>query len=166
MVCVENNPQYVAVGRRVMPEARWIQADVLDLPDMAEVLGEFDCAISNPPFGPVPRKRNSPGGYTGHRFEYHLIAVAATLARRGVFIIPQSAAPFHYSGKRRLEDGQGDAEYHRFTTATGIDLHPNCGIDTTYYGADWRGIRPRVEVVTVDFSERTTDAATKITSPS
>lgn len=41
--------------RKVMPEANWICADILDLPDQVDQLGgTFDCAISNPPFGSVP----------------------------------------------------------------------------------------------------------------
>jgi len=92
-VCVERNPAYVRVGRRVMPEATWICADILDLPDMLDELGTVDCAISNPPFGPLPRRRDAPGGYTGRRFEYHTIALAGLFARRGVFLIPQLTRP-------------------------------------------------------------------------
>jgi predicted RNA methylase len=87
-LCVERNPAYVRVGK-VMPEATRLCADILDLPDLADQLGGmFDCAISNPPFGPPRRHRNAPG-YAGRRFEYHTIAVAARLSRRGVFIVPQ-----------------------------------------------------------------------------
>jgi hypothetical protein len=153
-VCVERNPAYVRVGRRVMPEATWICADILDLPDRLDELGEFSCAISNPPFGPVPRQRNAPGGYVGRRFEYHAIAVAALLARRGVFIIPQVAAPFCYSGRPRFEHDTGDAEYRKFSAVTGIELTANCGIDTSYYDGQWHGVCPRVEIVKADFTER------------
>lgn len=155
MVCVERNPEYVRVGRKVVPEATWICADVLDLPDMLDELGTFDCALANPPFGPLPRRRDAPGGYTGRRFEYHVIALASLFARRGVFIIPQVAAPFHYSGRQGYLSDQGDAEYHKFVAATGIQLDGNCGIDTAYYDEDWHSLKaPRVEIVTVDYTER------------
>ncbi|WP_461326571.1 class I SAM-dependent methyltransferase [Bradyrhizobium barranii] len=40
IVCIECNPAYVEVGRKVLPEARWICADVLDF-DWAS-LGRFN----------------------------------------------------------------------------------------------------------------------------
>jgi hypothetical protein len=154
MTCIERNPDYVRVGRRVMPEARWICADVMDLPKMRDDLGMHDVCISNPPFGAIPRTGNAPGGYVGRRFEYHVIALAAMVARRGVFIIPQTAAPFHYSGKPCFERDRGDDEYRKFIDVTGIELEPTLGIDTSYYDADWRGVSPRVEIVLVDFTTR------------
>ncbi len=51
IVCLERNPDYVAVGKILIPEAVWIEADVFDLPKLG--LGHFDVAISNPPFGSV-----------------------------------------------------------------------------------------------------------------
>lgn len=118
--------------------------------------------IGNPPFGPLPRHRNAPG-YTGRRFEYHTIATAAGLARRGVFIIPQTSAPFHYSsraGRARFERGQGDAEYARFVVGTGITLTATCGINTGLYDHEWRGVSPRLEVVKADFTARTPSCST------
>src|SRR6266536_4254922 len=83
LVCVERNPAYVKVGRKVLPEATWVCADILDLPSMQ--LGRFDAVISNPPFGAVARTGDAPG-YRGRRFEYHAIAIAAQFARYGVFL--------------------------------------------------------------------------------
>lgn len=147
-VCVERDPAYVRVGRKVMPEATWIEGDILDLPGME--LGRFDCAIGNPPFGSVKRSKDAPGGYKGRRFEYHVIAVAATLADFGVFIIPQTAAPFDYSGKDYYRQNP-DREYEKFSAATGITLRANCGIDTDYYRDEWHGVSPATEIVCVDF---------------
>ena len=150
IVCVERNPEYVAVGRRVLPEAEWICADLFALP--TDIRG-FDVAISNPPFGRTPRSGRGPR-YTGRYAEYHVIDVAADLARRGVFVVPQTSAPFRYSGTpdHRWERS---AEYLRFTRQTGIAFKFNCGIDTATY-TGWRGVRPAVEIVTCDFTERRT----------
>lgn len=152
-VCIEKNAAYVRVGRRVMPEARWICADIMDIPRMLDDLGTSDCAIANPPFGAIPRSGNAPGGYHGRRFEYHTIALAALVAHRGVFLIPQHAAPFRYSGVPTFERDTGDAEYRKFVAATGIKLEPNCGIDTTLYQHEWHDVTPLVEVVRADFTE-------------
>ncbi|MGW5519110.1 methyltransferase [Nocardia africana] len=150
-VCVERNPEYARIGRKVMPEAHWIVGDVLDVLDMN--LGRFDVAISNPPFGSIKRTKDAPGGYSGRKFEYHVIAVAAAVADYGVFIIPQMSAPFAYSGKDRFDGHGGDREYQKFSKATGITLEANCGIDTAYYREDWHGVSPVCEIVTADFEE-------------
>ncbi|WP_329375801.1 methyltransferase [Streptomyces sp. NBC_01483] len=141
IVCVEKNPEYVRVGRRILPEATWICADVLDVPGMN--LGPFDCAISNPPFGRIKRSGNAPG-YRGPLFEFHVIAVAETLARRGAFIIQRESAPFH------IENGfvrQDSPAYERFHRETGIKLRPNPGIPTDEYRDQWRDASPAVEIV-------------------
>ncbi|WP_063831995.1 hypothetical protein [Nocardia otitidiscaviarum] len=149
-VCVERNPDYVRIGKKIMPEAQWVCGDILDVPGMG--LGRFDVAIGNPPFGAIKRSKDAPGGYTGRKFEYHAIAVAAQVARYGVFIIPQTSAPFRYSGQPCYDGHGGDREYQKFSKATGIVLDANCGIDTSYYDGEWHGVSPRVEIVTADFT--------------
>ncbi|WP_280412565.1 methyltransferase [Nocardia asiatica] len=156
-VCIERNPEYARIGRKVLPEATWIVGDILDVPDMG--LGRFDAAIGNPPFGAIKRTKDAPGGYKGRKFEYHVIAVAAAVADYGVFIIPQNSAPFTYSGRDFYEHHGGDREYQKFHKATGIALEANCGIDTAYYRDEWHGVSPVCEIVTVDFTERATGTA-------
>jgi len=148
IVCVERNPDYVAVGRKVLPEAEWICADVFDLP---ADLGHFDFAIGNPPFGATPRTGAGPR-YTGRAFEYHVMDVAAGLADAGAFIVPQNSAPFRYSGVANYSVRRSD-EYSAFETVTGITLEPGCGVDTSLYLQEWRGTTPHVEIVVADFAE-------------
>lgn len=40
-----------------------------------------------------------------------------------------------------------------FSAQTGIDLQPNCGIDTATYLKDWKGVSPLCEIVIADFRE-------------
>jgi hypothetical protein len=162
-VCVERNPEYVRVGRKIMPEADWICTDILDLPDMRETLGMFDCALANPPYGSLPRRREGPGGYTGRRFEYHTIAVASVVARRGVFLIPQESAPFRCAGRPYFEPAAGDEEYRKFVAATGIQLDQGCVRDTSEYEGQWHDVCPRVEIVIADFTERAAQTACQST---
>lgn len=153
IVCVEKNPAYVAVGRKLLPEATWICGDVLDVPGMG--LGTFDTAIANPPFGKVERSGNAPG-YTGQYFEYHAIAVASLIARNGAFIVPNESAPFRHIGRLgggyRNLDRRESARYNAFHRQTGIVLRDNVGIDASSYEG-WRGVSPRIEVVACDFEE-------------
>lgn len=147
IVCIEQNPDYVAVGRKILPEATWICADVLTVPALG--LGRFDTAISNPPFGAIRRSGNA-HGYDGPRFEYHVMTVASQLARFGAFIIPQRSASFRYSGEQYYRE-ESDRDCRRFVDQTGISMSAGAGFDTSIYRDQWRGVSPKVEVVTCDF---------------
>jgi SAM-dependent methyltransferase len=148
ITCVEMNPDYIAVGKKIMPEARWIQGSIFDL--HFDTL--FDCAISNPPFGAIGGLRDGLGG-----FEFSAINVASKLARAGVFILPQQSTPFKYSGQRNYEDLTGtDREPRKvrsFRDKTGIKFDFNLGIDTCYHIDQWHGVAPVCEVCTFDFTE-------------
>lgn len=154
IVCVEANPDYAAVGRKLLPQAEWIVADIFDLP---AGLGRFDCAVSNPPFGAVKRSGSAPR-YSGRAFEFHVIDIASDLADWGAFIIPQGSAPFEYSGRRDYRERQS-AEHDRFVKAAGFRLQMNCGIDCSAYRDEWRGVAPAVEIVVADFAEARADRA-------
>lgn len=155
IVCVESNPDYVQVGRALLPQACWIQASVFDLPGG---LGGFDVAIANPPFGRVGRDGNGPR-YRGGEFEYHVIDVAAGLASSGAFIVPTSSAGFCLSGRPCFERNES-ARYQAFRRQTGIKLDAGIGIDTSYDGyGSWHGVRPSVEIVTCEFPDSCVVAA-------
>lgn len=149
ITCVEINPAYVDVGRKIVPEATWICADVFDVLSMD--LGQFDTAISNPPFGRIKRGEGKKAPrYTGAEFEFHIIDIAAHLARSGTFIIPQMSAGFNYSGR---------GDYQRHTSGKAVEVQnklnlffaAGCGVDTAIYRDDWHSVAPMVEIVCVDF---------------
>jgi len=147
LTCIEINPAYVEVGRKVLPEARWICASVFDVPGMH--LGRFDCAISNPPFGAVKRSGNAPR-YAGKDFEFHVIDIASGLAEYGAFIVPQMSAGFRYSGSQTHER-QDSGRAVEFQALTGLRFEAGCGVDTAIYLKDWRGVSPLCEIVCVEF---------------
>ena len=130
ITCVELNPHYVEVGKKVVPEATWICADVLD-PFLPDLLGQFD---------------------------FMVIEAASRIAKEGAFIIPQMSAPFVYSGTedhRWLQEGRA----RTFEKRTGILLEFNQGIDTAYYKNDWHCTAPICEIVCCDFAGTDTSAA-------
>lgn len=155
MVCVELNPAYVEVGRKMLPEARWICGSIFDLPDD---LGHFDNAVSNPPFGRIKRDGDAPR-YTGAEFEYHVIDIASDLADRGTFIIPQMSAGFRLSGAQYYEHSDNERDtfrsekYQKFAKQTGIRLDCGAGVDTTFHQEGWHGVSPLVEIACADFTE-------------
>lgn len=144
ITCIEQCAEYVTVGKRIVPSAKWIHADVFSVE-----LGKYDCAISNPPFGAIKGDAFK-GKYTGGQFEYKVIELASRHASRGVFILPQMSAPFRYSGCQYYREEESD-KARKFREQTGILMEPNCGIDTSIYADDWRGVSPICEVVVCDF---------------
>lgn len=151
LTCVEINPDYVAVGKKILPEANWICASVFDVVSMN--LGRFDTAMSNPPFGAVKRQKHERGPvYTGADFEFHVIDIASQIAEYGVFIVPQMSAGFEFSGKpcyRRQTSGKA----FEFQSKTGMHFEAGCGIDTSIHQKSWRGVSPLCEVVCIEFSQ-------------
>lgn len=149
LTCVEINPRYVEVGRKLLPEARWINADVFDWRTLD--LGRYDHAIGNPPFGRVRRSGNAPR-YRGPEFEFHVIDIAAELADHGAFIIPQMSASFRYSGAPyfdRLKTGKGCD----FQNQTGWEMDGGVGIDTSMFRDQWKDTAITCEVACFDFAE-------------
>lgn len=145
IVCVEINPAYAAVGRKMVPDAEWVEGSIFDHTDW----GHFDHAISNPPFGKIKRDGNSPR-YKGSEFEYHVIDIAAHHAEYGTFIIPNASAGFELSndfGYRRLDQ----QKYQTFVKQTGIALDAGCGVDTRVYAEEWHGVSPNVEIACTEF---------------
>lgn len=139
IVCVELNPAYVEVGRKVLPEATWLCADVFSLPE----LGRFDHAISNPPFG-------KGGPLKGVTLDLNVVAVASQLAPFGTFILPVGSVPFELSG-RPSHQARSTSAYERFHKATGIELTPSCGIDCDTFRKKWRFAAPRLEIALAEF---------------
>lgn len=152
ITCVERNPDYVAVGKKLLPEATWIVADVFDVIEMGLHTGTdglFDYAISNPPFGAIKRTKSAPR-YTGKDFEFHVIDIAAHIAECGTFIVPQMSAGFNYSGGKGYSR-QTDGKAFKFQELTGHYFEAGCGCDTAYYQDEWKGVSPLCEIVCVEF---------------
>lgn len=148
--CIEINPDYVEIGKKLLPNATWICGDALD-PDLLNSIGHFDCAIANPPFGSAFSAHRSK--YIGSVFEHKIIEASAKIADQGVFLIPQMSAPFIYSGTndhRWLTDEKCRAK--TFEKKTGISLEFNIGVDTGVYKNDWHGVSPVCEIVCCDFT--------------
>ena len=145
MVCVELNPEYARIGKMIAPDAEWIVASVFELGDV----GRFRWAISNPPFGAIPA-HGFKGKYTGSQFEYRVIELASRMAEFGAFILPQMSAPFRFSGKQMFTEEESD-KARKFREQAGIVMEPNCGIDTSIYKNDWRGVSPVCEIVVCEF---------------
>ena len=149
LTCIEINPKYCEVGRKLLPDARWINADVFDWRKLD--LGRFDIAIGNPPFGRVRRSGNGPR-YRGADFEFHIIDIAAELADHGAFIVPQQSASFQYSG-RQFYERRSQGKGVDFEKATGFEMEAGVGVDTAIFKDDWKDTSIITEIVCFEFAE-------------
>ncbi|CZV80744.1 methyltransferase [Enterobacter sp. JBIWA008] len=147
ITCVELNPEYVMIGKRVLPEAEWIIGDALQYtPDRF-----YDVAYGNPPFGKINTSEAYTGRYTGSEFEYKVIEHASNFSSYGVWIVPQGSAGFKYSGHRYYDASVQTAKYQKFVNDTGYTFQPGVGIDTSIYKDEWNGTKVICESVCVDY---------------
>lgn len=79
LTCVEINPDFVRVGRKILPEAEWILGDVFDLYNGTLKNKKFDGCISNPPFGIIHKKHQKPQNIVGNIWEYAIAEIALEL---------------------------------------------------------------------------------------
>jgi hypothetical protein len=63
-----------------------------------------------------------------------------------------SSSPFKLSGVQRCEETRTQ-KYENFASQTGIDLTPDCGIDTTISNGDWHNVSVVTEIVLADFTK-------------
>ncbi|MBD5760271.1 methyltransferase [Citrobacter freundii] len=147
ITCVELNPEYVLIGKRVLPQAEWITGDALQYtPDRF-----YRVAYGNPPFGKINTSGAYTGRYTGSEFEYKIIDRAREYSSYGVWIVPQGSAGFKYSGHTYYDRSIQSAKYIKFEKDTGLILHPGVGIDTSIYRDQWNGTKGTCESVLVDY---------------
>ena len=138
ITCVELNEPYYKAGKLLNPHFNWINGDALD-DELIEGFGKFDYCISNPPFGRI-------NGVTN--FEYEIIKIGSKTADNGVYIIPQTSAPFEYSGNKESK-WLNDCKSAKFTKDTGVKLNFGLGVNTEVYKNQWKGTSVLCEIVTV-----------------
>lgn len=153
MVCIEVNPEYVEVGKKLVPEAEWYCLDVMDN-DALISLGHFHTAVSNPPFGLVSSMRGQKAScYSGAEGEYKVISQGGLVADSGTFILPQQSAGFRYSGANYYERDES-SKYKKFSNQTGLSIDAGMGFDTTAEGmGNFKDVSLVVEFGHVDYDD-------------
>ncbi len=157
IVCVEINPDFVRVGKRVLPEARWIEGNAYDQ-ELVRSLGTFDKALSNPPFGKVPTVNGSGKWLSTHAQGADVMAVeiGAMLAGAGVYIIPADKTDYHAEKKEHQRDTRSIGRFLRRHYPE-FNINPwagdDCIMDDDGKPIVWVGAAPKVEVVTFSIRE-------------
>lgn len=155
VTCVELNDDYVRVGKKLLPEANWINASIMS-DEVLQLKNKFRVAISNPPFGKIKTGVESFEGqkYMGSDFEFKAMDIASNLADYGLFIIPQGSTNFKYSGQTnysQMSDLEVQTKVKKFLKETGFEFGSPVGIDTDIYRKEWKGVTPLCEIVDIEF---------------
>jgi len=145
IIAVEFNKDFVEVGKKLVPEAEWIQGNIFDDETWAQIDCPIDIVISNPPFGAI----------ASYKYDRKLPADLEIVGRAldispkgGIFILPSGSVPFEYSGVSYYKSKESSA-WNRF-----LKYYPDveincCSIDTEVYRDEWRMANPRVELVDI-----------------
>ncbi len=167
LTCVELNPDYVEIGKKILPEAEWICGDVFEVIAMLKEKGRhFDTAISNPPYGNVLKTGFMFGQNAPKSSEHKVIAAAKNLADKGVFVIPKDSGPYLKEVKIKTLDANGKRREHFVKelflneTVAGFEAHFGIqlnyqAVDTELYEKNWHGVAPKVSIIQVDYDEST-----------
>jgi hypothetical protein len=150
IVCLEINPEYVKVGKRVLPEAEWIEANGYDQ-DVVDGLGHFDRFYANPPFGNVATVNGNAKWLVNQGKGAHGLAVeiGARLSDVGVMIIPEGKTDYNAQrGEHQLTQSVGSKVRKLYP-----DFNINPWLDRTSIfteegeAPDWKGADPKCEIV-------------------
>ncbi|TLX78416.1 methyltransferase [Labilibacter sediminis] len=163
ITCIELNPNYIEVGKKILPKAKWVQMSALDLDELKK-LGQFNQVISNPPFGKIKTAQyvdsENELKYKGSEFEFKIMEIGSKIADYGSFLVPQNSTPFKYSGAHYYEDLRTEdngsrlsSKVKKFIKETNLHFQFGVGVDTSIYLDDWKGVKPLCEVVNFDYKE-------------
>jgi predicted RNA methylase len=155
ITCIEQNPLFVSIGKKLLPEndnsekgtlVKWICADVFSQELWQELTlsgtQKFTTLISNPPFGKCPAKMKMNYEWIGYTQELELMvmALAVKFATHGNMILPSMSVEFrdcpvgHYY--ERIQRNKVD----RFRKdIKEFFYQESMSIDSTVY-SDWKNL--------------------------
>ena len=141
-VCLELDPDFICVGKAVIPQATWVEGSLLDA-DLIASLGQFDEVICNPPYA---KFEGNGRPYNANLLQYAACQVALQVAPSAVFILLQSDCPFKHSFCQSFERVNNE-RYKRFAMESGLKFEPSNF--TTDEDEGFRETKVKVEIVHV-----------------
>lgn len=166
LVAIENNPEFVEIGKRLLPEVEWYCSSVFDL-DFLTSLGEFNCAISNPPYGNIPSKSRAKWLKVKGPAQWLVMEVALRMCYSGgMFIVPENDSDYSYrieplqprgpvpSWTRNIMSNQyldkkTSREKYLEPHFPGVTMTP-ASVDISGYDNEWQGVKPKVSIQNID----------------
>lgn len=98
ITCVEQDDNLIAIGKRLLPEAKWVQADPYEF---KETQNRYDLVLSTP-----PNEFRS----NGYEYEKSLMDSLKTITKNIIHFIPSTGLMLFVRGNSR--------EYHPFSLPT------------------------------------------------
>lgn len=137
-ICIERNPKFIEIGKKLLPEADWIQGDMFDKSlwdGIVAKYGKIDCIVSNPPFGKVTKTDcdRSWLKYKGADLDMAAIEIALMYADYVDMILPSGSCTFQYSGRPYYQEKE-NRKVDKLRKDTGLNFIMSCdGVDTSVY---------------------------------
>jgi len=150
-ICIERNPDYIKIGKTLLPEAIWIEGDIFDKAIWDGIIakyGKIDSIVSNPPFGKVTKTGADRSWlkYKGADLDIAAIEVALKNSTDVSMLLPKSSVSFRYSGRPYFEEVECK-KIIKLKEDTGMKFTmTNPGIDTSVYD-DFKNTKYHVEHV-------------------
>ncbi len=156
ITCIEINPKYVEIGRKLCPRAKWICSDAFDQDLWKELTKDlkdnrFDSCVSNPPFGRIKSLHQSDWlSYQGNK-DLEVLELCLRFAKNGYFILPVGSSPFKFSGELFYKEQMG-RELKRFIKGQTMPFTMTAdGIDCDVHKDGWKNLNGiKVEAVNID----------------
>lgn len=141
IICIEQNPQFVEIGRKLLPEARWICADVFDEELWKELTkdGKADCLISNPPFGKCPSRIKDNYSWMQYTEELELMVLELVIrfSTHGNMILPCGSIEFKENPYYDRVESRKVAKLR--TKVKEFFYQESMSIDSTIY-SEWKNL--------------------------
>lgn len=154
LTIIELNPEYIEIGKKLLPHANWVHGSVFDKELIESLLpkdGKFDTILSNPPFGKVLAKEKVDWLNYNNNRDLMCLEVALRYGKDAYFILPSGSVPFRYSGAPYYQENLS-RELKRFIEVNKEFLfNMSCdGIDCSIYKDEWKNLNGiSVEAVNV-----------------
>lgn len=151
-ICIERNPRFIEIGKKLLPEAVWLQGDIFDKglwDEIVSTYGAVDCIYSNPPFGKVTKTGADRSwlNYKGADLDMAAIEVGLFHTNNVSMILPAGSVSFRYSGRPYYEELE-NRKINKLKKDIGEFYMSNPGIDTTVYDK-FKGTKITVEYVDI-----------------
>jgi type I restriction-modification system DNA methylase subunit len=157
LTCIERNPTFVAVGKRLVPEATWLSEDIFSQ-RLWTSLPRFDFGVANPPFGqPLTGSDKSWFSYKGSAELMVVELILRFCNDGGTVILPKTSVPFRASGEWFHEELTDLPEaLQKFFACHPTALLTWTSMDCSLAECQWQGTKAEVEMAYVGYRDEAT----------
>ena len=147
-VCVEIDPEFVEVGKKLLPRVEWVCGNIFDR-ELVQSLGTFTIGIANPPFGVVPSLASGKV-WLKAKVPAHLATVElmVRMCQYGGFVIMPRVDQEYQPQTGRLSD----ALQRLLTAFPGLHVGMCMDLDWDQY-PKWQGANPDTVIVDVSVND-------------